>query len=854
MSRYGYSSVAASDDDDVSMLRPPSSTTSHSTPRGPRSRTKSPTLTPRATPAGPRLQVRTPSPSPVASPSSLGALKSPGFDADFEADSWRMSAASGASAGSSAAHSRASSSTSLLPQPSIAPPPYASPTPSRLYSEAPLPPLPTESHSPSPSIQSLPSDYSDGDSDGEHVEFIPPRHLPNPVPRRGQSLLRAEPPTPNAYSAAYSPYSVNSSALPPSTVYSMSPNPSPYEGLPPATERDELLDVPAARPRFPRTGTASSSGSGSGVGHRRGYQAAGSAGDLGWAAQTNESSMDFSAGSRPGSTAADEKFDAYAYTMHLGPEEDDALHDPRVKFTGVYTRFAGVSVFTARGFMNIGCLFVLVFGITALFLIYPLHLYFADHASAHSLVGSGANGVGVNASGQVPVIGNFGLIDLETPQDAYTMPGFYDSSETMQLVFSDEFETEGRTFYPGDDPYWEAVDLHYWQTGDLEWYDPSAITTRAGALEINLTQVEDISNNHNLSYRSGMMSTWNKFCFTGGLVLANVMLPGATNVFGLWPAVWTMGNLGRAGYGASLDGMWPYSYDECDVGAAPNQSYAFTNSPSYAGLTGPAGATDSDGAPLSFLPGQRLSRCVCKGESHPGPTHNDGTFVGRSAPEIDVFEALISTDADGGNIGRVSQSAQWAPFNADYEWDNATSNYDIPEPSISDLNGYLGGQFQQATSVITTTNQSCYQLSGPQCYTPYGIEYTPGYSNAYISWINNGAVSWTLLASGVGSDANTQISARPITSEPMYLIMNLGISEGFGFVDFEHLRFPASMRVDWIRVYQKEGSVNVGCEPDGMPTQAYINEYIEAYTNPNFTTWTDDFGQTVPKNSLAGDC
>ena len=32
----------------------------------------------------------------------------------------------------------------------------------------------------------------------------------------------------------------------------------------------------------------------------------------------------------------------------------------------------------------------------------------------------------------------------------------------MVLVFSDEFNRDGRTFYPGDDPYWEAVDLHYW--------------------------------------------------------------------------------------------------------------------------------------------------------------------------------------------------------------------------------------------------------------------------------------------------------------------------------------------------------------------------------------------------------
>jgi hypothetical protein len=52
-----------------------------------------------------------------------------------------------------------------------------------------------------------------------------------------------------------------------------------------------------------------------------------------------------------------------------------------------------------------------------------------------------------------------------------------------------------------------------------------------------------------------MINTWNKFCFTGGRIEASVMLPGANNVMGLWPAVWAMGNLGRVGYGASLEGM-----------------------------------------------------------------------------------------------------------------------------------------------------------------------------------------------------------------------------------------------------------------------------------------------------------
>lgn len=47
----------------------------------------------------------------------------------------------------------------------------------------------------------------------------------------------------------------------------------------------------------------------------------------------------------------------------------------------------------------------------------------------------------------------------------------------------------------------------------------------------------------------------NKFCFTGGLFEASVQLPGTNNVVGMWPAIWTMGNLGRAGYGATLEGM-----------------------------------------------------------------------------------------------------------------------------------------------------------------------------------------------------------------------------------------------------------------------------------------------------------
>lgn len=268
------------------------------------------------------------------------------------------------------------------------------------------------------------------------------------------------------------------------------------------------------------------------------------------------------------------------------PEPDDFLHNPDPKRDR--NNDLGGSIFTSRGLTNLGCLAVLILLLLGLLLVplschtrcspaypysrnsagYPIATFFTRNPLSRQ---GGFNLGGTNSSGQVKISfrflanltdlfmllqvpkinGNKGLIDVDTPQSAWTISSFHDSSQQLQLVFSDEFELDGRTFWPGDDPYFEAVDLHYWQTNNLEWYDPKAIVTKGGSLEITMTKQE----NHNLNYTSGLLSSWNKFCFTGGLILANVSLPGTSNVAGLWPAVWTMGNLGRAGYGASLEGM-----------------------------------------------------------------------------------------------------------------------------------------------------------------------------------------------------------------------------------------------------------------------------------------------------------
>lgn len=85
-----------------------------------------------------------------------------------------------------------------------------------------------------------------------------------------------------------------------------------------------------------------------------------------------------------------------------------------------------------------------------------------------------------------------------------------------------------------------------------------------------------------------------------------------------------MGNLGRPGYGATTDGLWPYtyvillvridiphadategSYDTCDWGTLPNQT--FQNAPAAAAT---AGGNSKYNDNISWLPGQRLSYVV----------------------------------------------------------------------------------------------------------------------------------------------------------------------------------------------------------------------------------------------------
>ena len=118
--------------------------------------------------------------------------------------------------------------------------------------------------------------------------------------------------------------------------------------------------------------------------------------------------------------------------------------------------------------MNLGCLAFLVLGLFTLLFVLDLFLFsssstlilsahktsrfsFSRHSAGYPIITAftgttttttaGFNLGGVNGSGQVPeTVGNFGLIDADTPTTAYSITSA--TGETWELVFSDECQSD----------------------------------------------------------------------------------------------------------------------------------------------------------------------------------------------------------------------------------------------------------------------------------------------------------------------------------------------------------------------------------------------------------------------------
>jgi hypothetical protein len=221
-------------------------------------------------------------------------------------------------------------------------------------------------------------------------------------------------------------------------------------------------------------------------------------------------------------------------------------------------------------------------------------------------------------------------IDPDTPEDVLTtLPLTEGDSRTYSLVFSDEFDVAGRTFEDGADPRWTAMNKNDFTNNPLHYYSHEAVQSRDGSLSIslNIEPKDDLyafwteDGLQSKEFKSGMVQSWNKFCFTGGIIEFSAKMPGTSNVAGLWPAIWMMGNLGRATYVNSTENMWPFSTNVCDERTRDSQ---LINS-----------CKDAE-----RFPGMRAGR-------------------GRGAPEIDLLEVMYMDEYFENPI--LSTSLQVAP-------------------------------------------------------------------------------------------------------------------------------------------------------------------------------------------------
>lgn len=209
-----------------------------------------------------------------------------------------------------------------------------------------------------------------------------------------------------------------------------------------------------------------------------------------------------------------------------------------------------------------------------------------------------------------------GWVDPDSPAIVRSTFALTEGDDRLYtLVFSDEFEQEGRTFRDGEDPRWTAVHKNDITNNPLHYYSHDNIRTGQGGKLVLTTEIEPknfseynpvlkTNENQYKEIKSGMLQSWNKFCFTGGIVEFRATLPGKPRTAGLWPAIWMLGNLARATYINSTENLWPFSTNVCDERTR------------YSQLVNSCPGTNDAGYGL--------------GDEHRG----------RGAPEIDILEVM----------------------------------------------------------------------------------------------------------------------------------------------------------------------------------------------------------------------
>ena len=204
-------------------------------------------------------------------------------------------------------------------------------------------------------------------------------------------------------------------------------------------------------------------------------------------------------------------------------------------------------------------------------------------------------------------------VDPTTPYFARST-SLVNYTNNLTLVFSEEFNATwaaNRTWnatytLPGEANHkWSATyQLNSDTYGDT-FLHPQMLYTSNSTLHLTARHERF----GGAGFLGSQLSSWNRFCFQGGYLEVSFRLPPSSmkHNLGAWTAIWVMGNLARDVYPASVENVWPFSYDECQC-PGPSAEYG--------------------------LP-QKISRC-----DHHGGRYGLNAYQGRGAPELDLLETI----------------------------------------------------------------------------------------------------------------------------------------------------------------------------------------------------------------------
>mmetsp|Transcript_18812 Transcript_18812/g.33884 ORF Transcript_18812/g.33884 Transcript_18812/m.33884 type:complete len:682 (-) Transcript_18812:178-2223(-) len=427
------------------------------------------------------------------------------------------------------------------------------------------------------------------------------------------------------------------------------------------------------------------------------------------------------------------------------------------------------------------------------------------------------------------------------------------------LVFSDEFNAPHRTFEDGKDPRWTALEKNDYTNNAQHYYtEKNAYTDTEGNLVIKteaadtevvgFNDVKRKKEKIKKHFKSAMLQSWNKFCFTGGVMEAEMALPGKHNIGGLWPAFWLLGNFARHTYVGSSEHIWPWSSSACSDKSRTAQLISACNRVEHYGL-------------------------------HKG--------VGRGAPEIDVFEVQPGNIKAGKGefrempVGQpfLSSSYQVAPgrvprpgagwWPAPGQWySNLTGGmntslniafYGSYNHFLDDTDPASQDYWSDAISYNRQLNESHFgkmhryrvEWDLPDKKGNKENNYTETFG--YIRWFLDDEFILEIKGEGLKAAG----TGGEISSEPMYMLLNTAISSQWGFPKCpaacpcsaydchggfqetcgfaggfcDTLNPGAEYKINWVRVYQDKNDPKqkVGCSTTERPTKTFIEAHEEKY-------------------------